>query len=310
LRPRQRTGDVRTGHDHGWAPRSIRRRHGRTLQNRGIDPADQRDVAAPDTPPRRRLRRWLLATGVVVILVAGVLVAAAIIFRESTTPVDVEEAVGDFRSVASDVGDAGSALPAAGVYTYATSGRESIDALDSRHHDYPAETTITVRHEGCGAVFAWRPLAERWDETVVCPEPAGAGLQNYRSYHEFFGMSDDRQFVCDPGSLWYPASTEPGTTWTVRCAMEDIDVLRTGTIVGLSEVEVGGVDVEVLTFELHDEISGASAGTNGRVVKVIPDTGLIVELSVAVDVQNDSPIGDVHYLELYRLRLTSLTPRR
>ena len=40
---------------------------------------------------------------------------------------------------------------------------------------------------------------------------------------------------------------------------------------------------------------------------MVPDTGLIVELSVAVDVQNDSPIGDVHCLELYRLRLTSLT---
>ena len=70
------------------------------------------------------------------------------------------------------------------------------------------------------------------------------------------------------------------------------------------------MNVEVLTFELHDEISGVSDGTNGRVVKVVPDTGLIVELSVAVDVQNDSPIGDVHYLELYNLRLTSLTPRR
>ena len=90
-------------------------------------------------------------------------------------------------------------------------------------------------------------------------------------------------------------------------------MLRTGTIIGLSEVEVGGVDVEVLTFELHDEISGASTGTNERVVKVLPDTGLIVELSVAVDVQNDSPIGDVHYLELYRLRCvapTSLTLER
>ena len=76
------------------------------------------------------------------------------------------------------------------------------------------------------------------------------------------------------------------------------------------EVDVGGADGRGSEFELQDEITGASTGTTGRVLKVVPDTGLIVELSMAVDVQNDSPVGDVHYLELYRLQLTSLTPRR
>ena len=188
--------------------------------------------------------------GVVLAVVAGGVIAAAIFFRESTTPVDVEEAVGDFRDEAGTVETAGTALPEPGVYTYATSGRESIDALDGRHHDYPAETTITVRHEGCGAVLAWRPLAERFDEMVICPETSGTALPRYRTYHEFFGMSDDREFECEPGSLWYPSSTEPGTTWTLRCATEDVEVVRTGTIIGLSEVDVGGSAVEVLTFEL------------------------------------------------------------
>ena len=205
---------------------------------------------------------------------------------------------------------AGSALPEPGVYTYPTSGRESVDALDGRHHDYPVQTTITVRHDGCGAVFDWRPLAERSDDMVICPEESGSALLRYSTHHEFFGLSDDREFVCEPGSLWYPSSTEPGTTWTLRCASEDVNVVRTGTIIGLSQVDVGGTEVEVLEFELQDEITGASTGTTGRVLKVVPDTGLIVELSMAVDVQNDSPVGDVHYLELYRLQLTSLTPRR
>lgn len=238
------------------------------------------------------------------------MIVAAIIFRESTTPVDVEQAVSDFRSGEGTVEGAVSALPEPGVYTYSTSGRESVDALDGRHHDYPVETTITVRHEGCGAKFTWRPLAERFDDTVVCPEQSGVALPRYRSHHEFFGLNDDREFVCEPGSLWYPAATEPGTTWTVRCADDDVAVLRTGAITGFSEIEVAGETVEVLTFELHDEISGASIGTNERVVKVLPDNGLIVELAASVDVRSDSPVGDVHYLELYRLRLTSLTPRR
>jgi hypothetical protein len=103
---------------------------------------------------------------------------------------------------------------------------------------------------------------------------------------------------------------EAGTTWTLRCATEDIDVHRTGTITGLSEMEVGGVPVDVLTYELHDDISGASTGITDRIVTVVPETGLTVELTVHVDVQNDSPIGDVHYQELYKLQLDSLNPRR
>lgn len=243
-------------------------------------------------------------------MIAGAAVTAAILLRESTTPIDVETAVSEFRAESGTTATAGSALPEPGVYTYTTSGRESIDALGGRHHDYPAETTITVRHEGCGAIHDWRPLRERWDETVVCPSDEGAGLPRYRSHHEFFGIADDRDFVCEPGSLWYPATMEAGTTWTLRCATDDIDVLRTGTVTGLSETQVGGVPVEVLTYELHDEISGASTGINDRIVTLVPETGLIVELSVYVDVQNDSPIGDVHYQELYKLELDSLTPRR
>jgi hypothetical protein len=313
LRPRHRAGEEGTGEDRCRPPRSVRPRHGRTLQNCGIDQADQPAGTAPDDTKarRRRHRRFVIISSFtfVALVVAG-LIAAAIIFSESITPVDVGQAISEFRSDTGDVDEPGTALPEPGVYTYATSGRESIDALDGRHHDYPAETTITVRHEGCGAKFTWRPLTERFDDTVLCPEPAGVVLPSYRSHHEFFGMDDDRAFMCEPGSFWYPATTAPGTTWTVRCADDDVHVLRTGTMTGLSEVEVAGEVVEVLTFELHDEITGASVGTNERMVKVLPDTGLIVELAASVDVRSDSPIGDVHYLELYRLNLTSLTPRR
>lgn len=293
----------------------------------------------------------------VVVLVGGA-IAAFFIFRESTTPVEVDEAVEDFRAetetttassdpattaaapaaptteaTASTAAPAteitastapsattettastdlapGSSWPEPGVYTYATTGSESIDALDGRSHDFPAETTITVTREGRCAVHHWRPLQERWDATTLCPSLDGQEIRLYRSYHSFFGISDTRDFECEAGSLWYPATTEAGYTWSTRCGTEDIVVERTGTIVGVSTVDVGGTPVEVLTYELHDEISGASNGINDRSVQVVPDTGLIVALTVVVDVQNDSVIGDVHFEEDYELRLTSLEPRR
>jgi hypothetical protein len=281
------------------------------------------------------------ATALVGLGVAAVVAYAY--FRESTTPVDVADAVDDFRregstvpapgttvgsvttaaapstSAATTVATTtttpaeprpGSAVPEPGVYTYATSGAESIDALGGRRHEYPEISTITVRHRGCGASLRWRPFRERWDDTILCPSRRGMELRRERNHHEFFNIADDRDFVCEPGSLFFPAAAEPGDTWTATCGTGEITVVRTGTIAGIRQVDVGGTPVTVLQFEVDDAISGASNGTTERTVSVVPSTGLIVELELTTDVRNDSPIGDVHYEEHYQLRLTSLEPRR
>lgn len=322
LRPRDRAGQVGAGHDGNAARSSIPDGHCRRLQNRFGMTAEQR--------PRRV---WLVVGVVALVVLAVGVIVAFLLLRESTTAVDVDEAVGDFRqqqptapettetatvettaaavtTSTTAVPAPGSGVPEPGVYTYATTGRESIDALDGRSHRYPDVSTITVTHEECGAVLRWRPLRERWDAMTVCPSERGQELRVDRNHHEFFGISDTREFVCEPGALFFPATTEPGTTWTARCGTDDVDVIRTGTIVGTSEVVIGGTAVTVLDFAVHESISGASTGTAERTVRVIPDSGLIVELQVTVDVRNDSPLGDVHYVERYHLRLTSLVPRR
>lgn len=297
----------------------------------------------------RRHRRWWLVGATVVVVLGVAAVVAYAYFRESTTPVDVADAVDDFRREestvpapettvgATTVGPAttaavtstsaapattaattttslvpptGSGLPEPGVYTYATSGVESIDALGGRRHEYPDASTITVTHRGCGASLRWRPLRERWDDTTLCPSPRGMELRRERNHHEFFNIADDRDFVCEAGSLYFPAPAEPGDTWTATCSTGEIRVVRTGTIVGTRQVDVGGTPVSVLEFEVDDAISGASNGTTQRTVSVVPETGLVVELDLTTDVQNDSPIGDVRYQESYQLRLTSLEPRR
>jgi hypothetical protein len=296
---------------------------------------DERDDTIDGAKPaKRRHRRWWLAAAVVLVVVATVTLVAYLFLRESTTPVDVNEAVSDFRREESSIAAAttgvvdttavgttqapttsfaprpGSELPAAGVYTYATSGGESISALGGRSHRYPDVSTITVIHQGCGWAQRWRPLRERWDATTFCPSRRGMELRVDSNHHEFFGISDNREFVCEPGALYFPARTNPGRTWTARCTFEEIDVVRNGTIVGARRVDVGGTTVTVLELEVHDDITGASTGSTDRTVRVVPETGLLVGLELTTDVQNDSPIGDVHYQEHYELQLTSLEPRR
>jgi hypothetical protein len=286
------------------------------------------------TPARRRHLGWWLAAVVVLVVVGTAALVAYLFLRESTTPVDVNEAVSDFRREESSIAAAttaavdttavdttaapttstaphpGSEVPAAGVYTYETTGGESLDALGGRSHRYPDVSTITVVHDRCGWVQRWRPLRERWDASTFCPSRRGMEITVDSNHHEFFGIADNREFVCQPGALYFPSRTNRGRTWTARCTFEGIDVVRNGTIVGTRQVDVGGALVTVLEFEVHDDITGASNGSTDRTIRVVPDTGLLVELELTTDVQNDSPIGDVHYQEHYELELTSLEPRR
>jgi hypothetical protein len=127
---------------------------------------------------RRRL--WLVATGVGLagVAVAGFLAWRA--YRDTSTEVAVDAVVDEFRAATTD-GPATTApattapatsapvetthpaapsrrLPSPGVYVYATTGSESVDALAGTDHDYPAETTITVLRAGCGVVLRWVAL--------------------------------------------------------------------------------------------------------------------------------------------------------
>jgi hypothetical protein len=298
---------------------------------------DERDDTIDGAePPKRRHRRWWLAAAVVLVVVATGALVAYLFLRESTTPVDVNEAVSDYRREESSIVAAttsvvettamgtttqgptapstalrpGSELPAAGVYTYDTNGGESIDVLGGRSHRYPDVSTVTVFHDGCGWVQRWRPLRERWDATTFCPSRRGMELRIDVNHHEFFGIDDTREFVCAPGARYFPARTNSGRTWTARCTFEEIEVVRHGTVVGTRRVDVGGTTVTVLEFDVHDDITGASNGSTDRTIRVVPETGLLVGLELTTDVENDSPIGHVHYQEHYELRLTSLEPRR
>src|SRR5882672_2094083 len=78
-------------------------------------------------------------------------------------------------------------LPSEGVYVYATTGRENVDILGGTQHDYPSETTITVRHEGCGMRDRWDALQGRWDARHYCAAEQGLAIRDVIQHHEFYG---------------------------------------------------------------------------------------------------------------------------
>lgn len=200
-------------------------------------------------------------------------------------------------------------LPADGVYLYNTTGSEEVDILGGAHHDYPAQTTITVQRAGCGLVTRWDAIRERWDERRSCLADRRQDLREIIQHHEFFRTADERHFTCDPGSFDRPADETPGATWTIRCATDDTVATTTLTLVGVEPVDVGGQSVEALHVRSVTSIDGATKGTQRFESWLLRTNGLLVRRVSTNDSISNSRFGKAHYREYYELRLTSLQPQ-
>ena len=115
----------------------------------------------------------------------GAAIAGGLFFADTAKPASIEDAVQRFQ--------AGGARTAKldGVYLYATTGGESIDALGDVHHRYPATTSITARGAQCGVRLRWDALQGRSATWTLCSTRAGVDLGTEEVVHTFFGQGDD-----------------------------------------------------------------------------------------------------------------------
>lgn len=239
-------------------------------------------------------------------LAAGAGVAVwALVFRDGSEPVSVQEAVESFR--AGEGGGPPVSGPAPGVYVYATRGREEIDVLVGSSHDYPAETTITVAAGGCGILLRWAPLSGRSTTWELCPEGEGWRLAGYRETHTFFGQTERTDYRCAADADWLPAGGAPPAR---SCTTGETDETSRVEVLGPGEpMDVGGVEVEVVHVRVALTLSGRTRGT-GLLEAWLLQNGLPARLVLDNDNRSSSPIGDVRYTEEAELRLGSLEPRR
>jgi hypothetical protein len=169
----------------------------------------------------------VLAAAVGVIALTAGLAVWLLVLRDATTPVSVGEAISGFRD---------DGIPGSGVYVYATSGEESVDALLGSTHAYPAETTITVSTGGCGVLLRWAPVQGRTQTYELCPVEDGFELAGYRETHRFLGQTTGTDYRCEPGSPWLLPGQE---TFERRCSTEDTTEVARGRIVGRETLTVG-----------------------------------------------------------------------
>lgn len=226
--------------------------------------------------------------------------------RDTSEPVSVAEAVTSSRAAR---GGSVTSGPAPGVYVYVTSGFEEVDALVGSRHEYPSESTITVRPGGCGVLLLWDALEERSTTWDTCVSDRVQGIRGYIEVHAFFGNRDRRTYRYGEAGIARPAG-EPGTTWTATCSTGDTTETVRGTVVGPETVEVGGAPVGTVHIREQTRLEGTTRGSGVREWWLLPETGLFVRQVVSMDKRTSSAIGDVRYRERYELLLTALAPRR
>ena len=241
------------------------------------------------------------------------LVLAGLAFRAWLTAaperVTVGQAVDRYRSTASSTQSPSAGGPEAGVYVYATEGRESVDALGGDTHVYPSSTTLTVTVTDCGFRMFWAPVTGRSDTTDVCR--TGGGIVNNRTVnaHEFFRMSQAETFTCASGSWWLPPTGM--AEWNATCESDGgRTTARIGHVVGTDEVVVNGERRTATHVRFEDTISGSSSGVSTTDLWLDPATGLPLREVSSASTGNDTPIGRVTFTERIDLTLQSLTPTR
>ena len=258
-------------------------------------------------------RRWvrILAYVAAIAVLVGVLAGAGLAYvrsRDHATVVSVDEARNDFRRDPGGGSDIDRPRPPAGVYVYETSGYEEVDALGGARHDYPPETTITIRHDSCGVERRWEVFAERWDERTSCPTNAGEEQRTFTTRHEFFGQGDTRSFRFSAGSLAVPADSAPGTAWTLEAVADDGSFSGDGTVVSVETLRIDGEDVETIHVRVTTRTVGSARGESVRESWVRATDGLLVREEARTESSTDSPLGTVAYVEVYEILLRSLTP--
>lgn len=198
--------------------------------------------------------------------------------------------------------------PVEGVYTYATKGWEQTDALAGQRHDYPSETSFTIRKGGCGWTTRWQPLKERWEDSEFCETPQGAKMRTYSMYHEFFRRGQREDFTCD--GYVHKKGDATGDTWTFGCKSSRSNATSKVTVIGFETIAVGGRPVKTIHLRYDITAKGSNRGTITQDRWLSDSPRLMVRLIQKADLVTDSPFGPVGYKESFRIDLKSVDPKR
>lgn len=258
------------------------------------------------------------------VVLAGGLLVRALWPQDRATRVEADEALDRFHDTTTSAAPTTTAapttvmvtepqplrqLPATGVYRYATTGSESVDILGGATHDYPAETLLTVTHDGCGVLLRWDLLEQRRDEWRLCVTDAGVELQTAGAhYHEFYSNGRLEKLACTATVLLVPTTDTLPPEQAVTCLLDGEPWDPTWTAVARETLTVDGIAVATVHVRMVVD-SGDAHFERTTTDWWLAPSGLPVRMTTEKTSNTDSGvIGDVYYTETYTADLTSFQP--
>jgi hypothetical protein len=251
----------------------------------------------------------VIALALIIVSCAGG-TAWALVFRTVSSPVGLREALRMYRreQTGKMMSSLRNRLPAPGVYTYRTTGGESLN-LVGVSRSFPSSTSMIVADGRCATV-SWVPITQHTEATTVCNAPNGAlTVPKQVTSVTIAGSTSTSTVDCPASTYLLPTGARPGRRWSSTCTQvspaEKIDMQ--GRELGQSSMVVGGRTVSVTHARLTFTYTGASEhGSNPIDYWIVPSTGLIVRERETVGMTQSG----VHYTENMETTLTGLSPAR
>ena len=248
-----------------------------------------------------------------VIVLALVIVSAAsgtawaLVFRTVASPVGLREALRMYRREQSGkmLSSLRNKLPAPGVYTYRTSGGESLNLVGVAR-SFPTSTSMIIADGRCATV-SWVPITQHTEATTLCNAPNGAlSIPKLVTDESIAGSTTSSTINCPASTYLLPPAARSGLRWAATCTQVSPaeKIKMTGQALGRSTMVVGGHAVSVTHARLVFTFAGAEHGTNPIDFWIVPSSGLIVRERETVGVTQSG----VHYTENMETTLTALNP--
>jgi hypothetical protein len=235
--------------------------------------------------------------------------AWALVFRTVSSPVGLREALRIYRREQTEkmLQTLRSHLPAPGVYSYRTSGGESLN-LPGMDRAFPSTTSMIVTAARCATV-SWMPITQHTETTTECVGPDGGfDVPRFVTHESIAGTDTTSALTCPATAYLLPPDATAGRKWAATCVLQSPaeKVAFAGEALGMSTMTIAGhaVTVEHTRFTLT--FDGSQAGTNPTDLWIVPSSGLIVQEKEEVSVTS----GGFRYGETMHSTLASLSPLR
>ena len=234
--------------------------------------------------------------------------AWALVFRTVSSPVGLREALRMYRreQTGKIVTSLRNRLPAPGVYSYRTTGGESLNLVGVAR-SFPTSTSMIVADGRCATV-SWVPITQHTEATTFCNSPNGAlTVPKLVTDESIAGSTSTSTINCPASTYVLPPAARPGQRWAATCLQVDPaeKIMLSGQALGRSTMQVGRQTVAVTHARLIFTFTGAAErGTNPIDFWIVPSSGLIVREKESVGVTQSG----VRYSENMETTLTALRP--